>query len=209
MTKSLKNHWNEVYQKSAVEDLGWYESSAEPSLRLIRQCKLPVKATQLHVGAGASTLVDELVADGYEDIIASDLSESALEALKKRLGPEVEEVSYVVDDLTNPKELSKLEAVDLWHDRAVLHFFTKETEQQAYFKLLKQIVKPGAYVIIAVYNLQGASNCSGLPVFRYNTEMLQQALCSDFTLLEAFNHNYIQPSGGSRAFVYCLFKRQG
>ena len=48
----------------------------------------------------------------------------------------------------------------------MLHFFVEEEDQNAYFRLLKELVKEGGHVIIAVFNLQGAEKCSGLPVFR-------------------------------------------
>ena len=56
--KNLKSYWDRVYEKYEVEKLGWYEDSAEPSMRLINKCKLSKSGTILNVGAGASTLID-------------------------------------------------------------------------------------------------------------------------------------------------------
>lgn len=209
-TFNLQAHWEGVYLKKQVEDLGWFEEDPLPSLKLIARCNLDKDASILNVGAGATRLVDELLAHGYTNIIANDLSSEALEKLKSRLGdPLGNKVSWIVDDLTNPGELKSLEPVDLWHDRAVLHFFNKEQEQTSYFNLLKLLVKPKAYVIIAAFNLQGASTCSGLPVFRYNSQMLQERLGPDFILRQAFDHTYINPSGDERPYVYTLFNRIG
>ena len=97
--------------------------------------------------------------------------------------------------------------IDLWHDRAVLHFFHERSSQDAYFALLQKLVRPGGYVIIAAFNLNGAPTCSGLPVFRYDARMLQEKLGENFKLLEAFDHTYTQPSGDTRAYVYTLFRR--
>ena len=83
-----------------------------------------------HVDHGKTTLVDELLKKGYENIIANDLSSTALDKLKSRLGEdESNKVRWIVDDLTKPAVLNNLEPIDLWHDRAVLHFFTKKEEQ--------------------------------------------------------------------------------
>ena len=114
----------------------------------------------------------------------------------------------MVDDLTNPSELLKLKNVDLWHDRAVLHFFTEEKQQKAYFDLLKGALKPKGFVILAEFNLEGAKKCSGLDVFNYNEEMLQERLGSDFELLKSFNYTYTQPSGNTREYVYTLFQKK-
>ena len=204
----LQAHWETIYAKKQVEKLGWFEQNPAPSLELISRCNLNQDSSILNVGSGATRLVDELLELGYTNIIANDLSGEALEKLKSKLGdPLSNQVKWIVDDLTNPSELKSLEPVDLWHDRAVLHFFTDHQEQTSYFKLLKQLVKPGAFAIIAAFNLQGASNCSGLSVFRYNQQMLQERLGPDFILQEAFDYNYIMPSGDERAYIYTLFKR--
>ncbi len=207
MSDNLQKHWDNVYLNNDNEQLGWYEATAKPSLDLIAKCQLEPNARQLHVGAGTTFLIDELLEQGYSRLIVSDLSSSAIAALSTRLGPKAKSVQFVADDLCSPMKLNQLQAVDLWHDRAVLHFFNTDEEQKAYFDLLRLLVKPKAYVIIAVFNLQGAKLCSGLPVFRYNEEMLQDRLGPGFTLIEAFDHSYIQPSGNTREFVYTLFQR--
>lgn len=205
----MKDHWERVYHNSPVDKLGWYESRSEPSLKLIELCKLGKDATILNVGAGATTLVDELFELGYQNIIANDISSKALEELQLRLGSEQRSlVRWLVDDLTDPDELQSLEKIDLWHDRAVLHFFQDNVSQDAYFNLLRKLVSPGGHVIIAAFNLKGAPKCSGLPVFRYNAPMLQEKLGEEFQLKEAFDYTYAQPSGDSREYVYTLFQRK-
>ena len=203
-----RSHWDQVYTKTEVSRLGWYEPTPEPSLRLIRACNLPKDATILTVGAGATTLVDELLALGFQRIIANDISPRALEQLQQRLGPAQAKVRWVVDDLTRPEVLPDIGPVDLWHDRAVLHFFNAKAEQDAYFNLLKTLVKPGGYVILAAFHLRGADRCSGLPVHRYDEQLLAEKLGSDFALLQAFDYTYTMPSGDERAYVYTLFKRK-
>lgn len=206
--KDVKTHWNKVYTRNKIEELGWYEKSPEPSIQLINKCNLNKNASILNVGAGASTLVDELLSIGYNKIIASDLSSVALKKLKDRIGEkESSKVHWLVDDLTFPVELNKLEQIDLWHDRAVLHFFTEEKDSLSYFSLLKKIVKQNGFVIIAAFNLSGSPKCSGLPVHRYDENMLQEKLGSGFELMESFNYNYTMPSGDLRYYVYTLFRR--
>lgn len=203
-----KDHWEGVYEKLPVEKLGWYEDSPDQSLELIESCMLPQDATILNVGAGATTLVDELLKKAYNNIVANDISSSALVELKKRLGPELsEKVQWVVDDLTHPDLLLTLGPVDLWHDRAVLHFFNHKDEQESYFNLLRKLLKEGGYVIIAAFNLHGPKQCSGLPVFRYDQQMLQEKLGESFSLIRSFDYTYMTPSGNPREYVYTLFQR--
>ena len=205
----FEKHWNNAYQKSPVTNLGWYEESPAPSIELIEACSLPKEALIFNAGAGATTLISELLAKGYENIAVNDISAVALAALKSSLpSPVNASVQFVVDDLTNPSELLKIKNVDLWHDRAVLHFFTEEKQQKVYFDLLKGALKPKGFVILAEFNLEGAKKCSGLDVFNYNEEMLQERLGPDFELLKSFNYTYIQPSGNTREYVYTLFRKK-
>lgn len=201
-------HWNNVYQRTQFTDLGWYEERPEPSLRLIEKCKLDKNSTILNVGAGAGILIDELLRLGYTNIIANDISIQALETLKERLGKSSASVKWLVDDLTKPNELNKLNALDLWHDRAVLHFFTDIDEQDAYFELIEKLLKPGGFVIIAAFNLHSAEKCSGLPVHRYDASMIQSRLGKSFELHGSFDHTYTMPSGDTREYVYTLFRRK-
>lgn len=139
---NLHSHWNKTYEKTEIEKLGWYEDIPEQSLQLIEKCNLDEKARILNVGAGAYTLIDTLLQLGYDNIIANDISENALNKLKTRLGEEgSSKVEFIVDDLLNPTNLNRIEKVDLWHDRAILHFFTAIDDQNAYFDLLNKLVK--------------------------------------------------------------------
>jgi SAM-dependent methyltransferase len=205
----MKDHWNKVYSNSPSENLGWYEENPEPSLQLISKCLLNEDSSILNVGTGTSTLIDELLKIGYRNISATDISSQAVTELKKRLGPELSgRVNWILDDLTNPSKLNTLEPVDLWHDRAVFHFFTKCEDQEDYFKLLKTLVKKGGFVILAAFNLNGAPRCSGLPVCRFDLSMLQEKLGENFLLKENFNYTYKMPSGDTREYIYTLFQRR-
>lgn len=208
-TYDFEKHWNAAYQKSPITNLGWYEENPAPSVELIDVCNLPKDALIFNAGAGATTLISELLKKGYVNIVVNDIAAAALAELESHLLPyKNAHIQFVTDDLTNPSELLKLKNVDLWHDRAVLHFFTEEKQQKAYFDLLKGALKPKGFVILAEFNLEGAKKCSGLDVFNYNEEMLQERLGSDFELLKSFNYTYIQPSGNTREYVYTLFQKK-
>ncbi|WP_298367322.1 class I SAM-dependent methyltransferase [uncultured Lutibacter sp.] len=208
LTYDFEKHWNNTYLKTPINSLGWYEDIAKPSLELINECNLPDEAVIFNAGVGASTLIESLLTEGYTNIIVNDISSSALIELKNSLTKHNHSnVTFMVDDLTNPSALLKLKNVDLWHDRAVLHFFTEEIQQKAYFDFLKKIVKLEGFVILAEFNLDGAKKCSGLNVINYNESMLQEKLGNEFKLLKSFNYTYTQPSGNTREFVYTLFQR--
>lgn len=204
----LKTHWDNAYENSSIDRLGWFEENPIPSLQLIEKSGITKNATILNVGAGATTLVDELVNQDFKKILVNDISPTALEKLKDRLGNQSENINWIIDDLTNPTELNNLEKIDLWHDRAVLHFFNDTKEQDSYFNLLRKIVKENGFVIIATFNLNGATKCSGLPVHRYDAKMIQEKLGNEFELIESFDYIYTMPSKDTREYIYTLFKRK-
>ncbi len=207
---SFQEHWNRVYGSSEIEKLGWWETVPEKSLELIRRCKLDQDDCILDVGTGASTLIDRLLEQGFRNIIASDISEKALDALKKRLGPEkASRVTWLVDDVTRPQHLHRLREVSLWHDRAVLHFLTEEPQRQAYLNTLRTVLKTGGQVIIAAFHLTGADKCSGLPIYKYDENRLAAFLGEKFSLEEYFQYTYTTPSGAPRPYIYTRFRHTG
>lgn len=208
-TVKLQKHWDTAYENSPTEKLGWFEKVPTLSLKLIADCKLESSAKVFVAGAGSSTLIDALLQLNYKDIIANDISKEALAVLQARVSElDTNKLTCIVDDLTNPTALKKIEHIDLWVDRAVVHFFLKESEQQTYFNLIKSNVKKKGFVLLAAFALDGAKKCCGLDVFRYNSQMFQERLGDDFELLSAQDHCYINPFGDERAYVYTLFQRK-
>lgn len=205
---NYQDHWNNAYQKNPTEKLGWYEEHSTKTLELIKKTKISKDAKILNVGVGSSTIIDDLLNSGYTNLIANDLAENSLNAVKLRIGDQVEAVDFVVDDLTNPLLLQNYNSVDLWNDRAVLHFFLEEEEIQSYFNLIKRVVAPNGFVILAEFAEDGAEKCCGLPLQRYNVEMLQKRLGDEFELIESFDYTFVNPYGGERPYVYTLFQRK-
>ncbi len=86
MNGSMKEHWDEIYEALDVDELTWYEEIPEASIKLLSKCPINKDESILDVGAGASTFIDYLINQGYSNIIATDISEIALNKLKERLG---------------------------------------------------------------------------------------------------------------------------
>ena len=208
MNSSSKEHWNEIYTWLETEELGWYEKTPAPSIKLLSKCRISKDESILDVGAGASTFIDHLINQGFKNIIAADISEIALNKLKERLGKEkASMVRWIVDDITQPIHIQDLRDIAVWHDRAVLHFLLEENQQHMYLSTLKKVIKKGGYVIIAAFSLKGAKKCSGLDVKNYDQNMLAKFLGEDFSLIEYFDYTYYMPSGEPRPYIYALFQK--
>ena len=204
-----KSHWDSVYSKSETNKLGWYEENPLPSLQLIKKCNLTKSAKILDVGSGTTTLLNKLAKEGYEKITALDISQIALANAKKNIDSDlIDNFSWIVGDISDSQIINKIQNIDLWHDRTVLHFLTEEEQQRGYLDTLKNSVQVGGFVIIAVFSLDGAKKCSGLDVKNYDYKMIADFLGSEFNLIEHFPYTYIQPSGAERPYTYTLFKRK-
>lgn len=210
MTTTIESraHWDTIYKETPLDQTGWYEADPAVSLELIEHCGLAPGATVADIGCGNSTLIPALADRGYQDIVAVDISQVALDALRARLGDQAGQVRFVCDDLADPHELLRAGPFALWHDRAMLHFLTDAGQREAYRSTLEALVAPGGHAIIGVFADDGAERCSGLPVERYDEAMLDGVAGPQFERQEARRTTYIQPSGGLRPYVYARYRRR-
>ncbi len=202
---SDERHWDAVYADRAPTELSWYRPRLERSLEWIDACGLEPPAQIVDIGGGASTLVDDLLARGFEGVTVVDLSARALERAQARLGPAAARVRWIVGDLTTP--LLAAASVDLWHDRAVFHFLTDERQRRAYVEQLRRALRPRGCVILASFGPSGPQRCSGLPVRRHSSAQLHEALGPGFTLLRSADEVHQTPAGAAQAFAYALCQR--
>ncbi len=201
-----KSHWEAVYNSKEVDGWSWYQDRPELSLALIEASGVKKSGALIDVGGGASTLADALLELGYSDLSVLDISESALERLKSRLKDRAELVTWFEGDITN---FDCDRRFDLWHDRAVFHFLTKEADRQSYRKVLHKLLKPCGDLIVATFALDGPEKCSNLPTVRYTPQTLHEALggAGQWELLESRLERHVTPKGGGQAFLYCRFRR--
>jgi SAM-dependent methyltransferase len=201
-----KDHWEHVYSTKPAEGVSWFQEHAEQSLRLIRDSRLPHAAQIIDVGGGASTLVDDLLAQGYTALTVLDLSAAAMEKAQARLGPPARRVRWIEGDIT--RVALPRQAYDLWHDRAVFHFLTQEEERRAYVAQVLHAVRPGGLVIVATFAEDGPLQCSGLPVARYSPNALHAEFGAPFELIDHQREEHRTPSGAVQKFIYCYCRKQ-
>lgn len=196
-------HWEKIYAEKAPDAVSWYRPHLERSLELIEEAVGNQSASLIDVGGGASTLVDDLLARGYEDITVLDISRSAIDTNRKRLEESAIRVHWLVADILKVELPSA--AYDLWHDRAVFHFLTAAVDRAAYVSQILRAVKPEGHVIISTFGPEGPQKCSGLDVVRYDVETLRKELGTRFQLQRSFTEQHQTPFGTAQQFLYCHF----
>jgi SAM-dependent methyltransferase len=196
-----KTHWDKVYTTKAPDAVSWYRAHLETSLALIERAVDSCSASIIDVGGGESTLVDDLLLRGYNNITVLDVSQSAIGLTKRRLGAAAEQVRWLVADITK----IELEpgAYDLWHDRAVFHFLTDREQRTAYVRQVARSVEPGGHIIVSTFGPEGPTKCSGLEVTRYDAESLHREFGARFRLIESSKEVHHTPFGTTQQFLYC------
>lgn len=200
-----KMHWETVYSTRSADAVSWYQLHAERSLAMIRSTGVPHSGAIIDVGGGASTLVDDLVAEGYQNLTVVDLSATALKVARQRLGNRAEMVDWREGDITTA--VLPDHHFDIWHDRAVFHFLTEEQDRRAYVANVMRAVKPLGHIIVATFAADGPSKCSGLPVARYSAEQLHAEFGASFALVRWEHESHHTPAGAIQKFVYCYCRR--
>jgi SAM-dependent methyltransferase len=173
-------------------------------MELIRRFGGP-SARVIDIGAGASELVDQLLDAGYPRPVLLDLSGVGLERARARLGPRSRDADWIIADVTKDPVLPE---VDLWHDRAALHFLTEPADQQAYARLAARTVRKGGHVVVATFAPDGPERCSGLPVRRHDAQSVAALLGPDFELLEEHRRIHRTPAGVEQPFCWSIFRRR-
>lgn len=199
---SIQTHWESVYTTKSPESVSWYAAHLLQSLQYVKKAAPGMQASIIDVGGGESTLVDDLLADGYLDITVLDLFHTALEVTRQRLGPQANKVVWSAADVL---EVELPEAsFDVWHDRAVFHFLTTDAQRERYVAQVVYALKPGGFAIVGTFGPQGPEKCSGLPVSRYAPNELHGKFGTPFELIDSHTEIHTTPWGAPQQFVYCF-----
>jgi ubiquinone/menaquinone biosynthesis C-methylase UbiE len=198
------SHWEKVYATKAEGEVSWFQENPTTSLRLIRDAGASPDSRIIDIGGGASRLVDALVDQGFHALSVLDISASALETAKTRLGAAEAKVEWIVADVT---KWTPAKSYDIWHDRAAFHFLTELADRDAYIDRTRSVVGPGGQVIIGTFALDGPEKCSGLPVQRYDSRSLAEVLGPAFQLADDHTEAHRTPWGSIQHFQFSRFRR--
>ena len=163
---NIKTHWENIHQTKAPTQVSWYQEHSLLSLQFIAHTGIDKAGQIIDVGGGISTLVDDLLINGYKNISILDISAVSLQTAQQRLGSQAKEVTWIEADVTQAQ--LPYQFYDVWHDRAVFHFLRQAEDRQQYVRTVRHSVKQGGHVIVATFAPDGPGHCSGLEVVRYS-----------------------------------------
>lgn len=200
-----QKHWENIYQTKELKEVSWYQPTPKTSLDFIKELNLPTTARIIDIGGGDSFLVDYLLELGYQDVSVLDISETAIEKAKQRLGRKAKNVKWIVTDITTFKPTEKY---DLWHDRAAFHFLTSEQDISIYLNTAQQSIKPNGFLIVGAFSEEGPKKCSGIDIRQYSETSMTQCFENLFTKIKCNVVDHKTPFDTTQNFIFCSFKKE-
>lgn len=202
MNKS--DFWNNVYKSKDIDAVSWYADRLDTSLELIEKNCVQKENTIIDIGSGRSSLAYDLYNLGYNNLTLLDISEEAISQTLNRLGKLPVSIKTIIGNIS--KITTQENLYDLWHDRAVFHFLTEESQRNKYVQNLKRSLKKNGIAIIATFGPDGPDKCSGLNTMKYDKTTLHAELGDDFQILGSKIDYHQTPFNTSQQFIYCWFK---
>ena len=197
----LASHWDRVYDTKGEDGVSWYQSVPTVTLELLKEAGVDRDAATIDLGGGASVVVDHLLAEGYTDISVLDVSRVALDRTRARLGADAEPVHWLHRDIFDWIPDRRYQ---LWHDRAVFHFLVEEAERQTYVRTLRSGLAAHGQAIVATFDVDGPTHCSGLPVVRYGADDLAAIFAPYLDLVTFRREEHVTPAGLIQPFTWVL-----
>lgn len=198
----LKEHWQHIYQTNQSEEVSWYQERPAISLQFLEELQISQDASIIDIGGGDSTFADHLLEKGYKDITVLDISPLALDKAKQRLGKKAGMIKWIAGDITRFNGDRKY---DLWHDRAVLHFLTKEQDVEDYFRIANNVINKQGKIILGTFSVNGPEKCSGLLVQRYGEESITAKTRKFFQKIKCIHTEHFTPANIIQQFIFCSF----
>ena len=205
MSVDRVTHWQTVYQSKKPDAVSWFAPHLRSSLQLLSQAGLSTDSRVIDIGAGASTLVDDLLDLEVRSITALDISEAALDVARARLGDRASRVRWLVTDIL--KADLPADGYDLWHDRATLHFLTDPADAARYVAIATEAIAKGGHAVIGGFGKEGPAQCSQLPVTRRDAEDIAQLFGSRFALVQSRCEVHQTPWGAPQSFAFALLHK--
>lgn len=202
--ENSKNHWETIYQTKSMNEVSWYQQKPKTSLEFLQQANLPKQASIIDIGGGDSFLVDNLIELGYTNISVLDISQSALERAKQRLGDKASIVKWIVADAS---DFSPTETYDFWHDRAAFHFLTNEEAIAKYIATAQNAINKEGHLIVGTFSNSGPKKCSGLEIKQYTEEELTSRFAPYFDKLQCKIEDHATPFDTTQNFIFCDFTK--
>ncbi len=203
-TFDRKKHWENIYQTKQLNEVSWYQSTPKTSLDFIKQFNVPTSAKIIDIGGGDSFFVDKLLEQNYQNITVLDISQSAIDRAKKRLGDKADKVNWIVADAS---KFEPTEKYDFWHDRAAFHFLTDDNDVSNYIETAQKNISENGILVIGTFSEQGPKKCSGIEIKQYSENSMTERLKQYFEKIKCITIDHKTPFDTIQNFLFCSLRK--
>jgi len=202
---SSKNHWENIYTSKTEKEVSWFQEYPTTSIEFLELFNLPLTANIIDIGGGDSHFVDALLTKGYKNIWVLDISGSAIERAKQRLGAKSSLVNWIVTDVTEFEPPVKF---NFWHDRAAFHFLINDDAINKYVDIAENGISDQGYLVLGTFSENGPEKCSGLQIKQYNEASMSARFEVAFNRIKCITEDHITPFNTVQNFLFCSFQKK-
>ena len=202
---SSKNQWENIYTSKTEKEVSWFQEYPKTSMEFLELFSLPLTANIIDIGGGDSHFVDALLIKGYKNIWVLDISASAIERAKQRLGAKSSLVNWIVTDVTEFEPPVKF---NFWHDRAAFHFLINDDAINKYVDIAENGISDQGYLVLGTFSENGPEKCSGLQIKQYNEASMSARFEVAFNRIKCITEDHITPFNTVQNFLFCSFQKK-
>lgn len=199
-----KEHWETIYQTKELQNVSWYQPKPQTSIELIEKFALSKDDAIIDIGGGDSFLAENLLDLGYRNITILDISSTAIDRAKARMGERANQVNWIVSNIL---EFEPTEKYSIWHDRAAFHFLNQPEEIERYVNIANDSIIENGALVIGTFSVDGPLKCSGIDITQYSESSLERTFDPYFRLESTFRVDHPTPFDTVQNFVFGAFKK--
>ncbi len=140
--------WDGLYRRGDVRSLPWYTPDLDPDFAVALERHPLAGHRVLDLGTGPATQAVNLAKRGF-DVIATDISESAIRRAKQVAKAAGLSIDFRVDDILRSKLEPSL--VDVIADRGVFHVLPPE-KRSVYVRTVRAILRPRGWLLLKCFS---------------------------------------------------------
>lgn len=203
--ETSKAHWEHVFGTKKENEVSWFQPYPKTSVEFIELFNLPIDSNIIDIGGGDSRFIDALIEKGYKNVWLLDISTTAIEHTKARLGEKAKHVHFIASDIVDFEPEVKF---DFWHDRAAFHFLTSEEHINKYVSIAEKAIKQDGYLILGTFSENGPTKCSGLEIKQYNEANMSVRFEKGFERIKCIEVEHQTPFNTVQNFLFCSFRKK-
>lgn len=167
-------NWETLYQEKPVETMPWFNPDLDPDVAEALLVLNLTSGTGLDLGTGPGTQAIALAEQGFQ-MVATDLSETAIRQATARANEQGLEISFRQDDILN-SHLDR--SFDFILDRGCFHVLHPERRSD-YVQTVANLLKPKRHLLLKCFSQQEPREEGP---YRFTPEEMQQIFSERFIL---------------------------